>query len=69
GAKLLYVIEQVRGKSGVLAVMDDPRSLLAVYNQCAKAKHEPFRFDPELAKRLETMGGIAELTSAAFFGA
>lgn len=57
GAKLLYVIEQVRGKAGVLAVMDDPRSLLAVYNECAKSTQEPFRFNPELAKRLETMGG------------
>lgn len=57
GAKLLYVIEEVRGKAGVLAVMDHPRSLLAVYNECAKKKGEPFRFNPELARRLETMGG------------
>ncbi|MDW5267471.1 MULTISPECIES: DUF5700 domain-containing putative Zn-dependent protease [Acidobacteriaceae] len=56
GAKLLYVIEEERGKAGVLAVMDDPRSLLAVYNQCAHVKQEPFRFNPELAKRLKTMG-------------
>lgn len=56
GAKLLYVIEEVHGKAGVLAVMDDPRSLLAVYNQCAEVKGEPFQFNPELAKRLDTMG-------------
>ncbi|WP_188553025.1 DUF5700 domain-containing putative Zn-dependent protease [Edaphobacter dinghuensis] len=56
GAKLLYVIEEVRGKAGVLAVMDDPRSLLTVYNQCAETRQESFRFTPELAKKLETMG-------------
>lgn len=58
GAKLLYVIEEVRGRAGVLAVMDDPRSLLAVYNQCAEVKGEPFRFNPELARRLKTMGEV-----------
>jgi len=57
GAKLLYVIEEVRGKAGVLAVMDHPRSLLVVYNECARRKDEPFRFSSALAKRLETMGG------------
>ena len=56
GARLLYVIEEVRGRAGVLAVMDDPRSLLVVYNQCAKVKQESFRFNPELAKRLAMMG-------------
>jgi len=36
--------------------MDDPRSLLTVYNQCAAEKGEPFRFDPQLAKQMETLG-------------
>lgn len=56
GARLLYVIQEVRGKQGVLRVMDDPRSLLTVYNQCAAEKGEPFRFDPQLAKQMETLG-------------
>lgn len=56
GARLLYVIEQVQGKRGILRMMDDPRKLLTVYNQCAAEKNEPFRFDPEIAKELERMG-------------
>jgi hypothetical protein len=38
--------------------MEDPRSLLVVYNQCAAERKEPFRFDPELAGRIKPMGGV-----------
>jgi hypothetical protein len=58
GAKLLNVIEEAQGSDAVLRVMEDPRSLLVVYNQCAEERKERFRFDPELAGRIETMGGI-----------
>jgi hypothetical protein len=56
GSRLLSVIEEVQGKSGVLRVMDDPRKLLTVYNACAAKTAEPFRFDPQLAKTLERLG-------------
>jgi len=36
--------------------MNDPRTLLSVYNVCAEKIGEPFRFDPQLAKKLERMG-------------
>jgi len=61
GAKLLYVIEEARGRDAVLRVMEDPRSLLVVYNQCAADRKEPFRFDPELAGRIRTMGESAPI--------
>jgi putative zinc-dependent peptidase DUF5700 len=57
GAKLLYVIEEARGRDAVLRVMKDPRSLLVVYNECAAEKKEPFRFDPALADAVKVMGG------------
>jgi hypothetical protein len=57
GAKLLYVIEEARGRDAVLRVMKDPRSLLVVYNECATEKKEPFRFDPALADAVKVMGG------------
>jgi hypothetical protein len=56
GAWLLYVIEQVKGKSGVLRVMDDPRKLLTVYNECAIKQKETFRFQPQIARAVEHMG-------------
>jgi Putative zinc dependent peptidase (DUF5700) len=57
GAKLLYVIEQARGRAAVLRVMDDPRSLLVVYNECAAEMKAPFRFNPALAVAVKMMGG------------
>jgi hypothetical protein len=56
GAKLLYVIEQVLGKPGVLKVMDNPRTLLTVYNQCAAQVNEPFRYEAKVAKAVENLG-------------
>ena len=56
GARLLYVIEEVQGKPGVMSVMEDPRKLLAVYNECAAKKNETFRFDPQVAKALQQLG-------------
>jgi hypothetical protein len=56
GAKLLYVIEEARGRDAVLRVMEDPRSLLVVYNECAAEMKEPFRFDPALAGAVKRMG-------------
>ena len=56
GARVLYVIEQVQGKAGVMKVMDDPRTLLSVYNACAAKSDESFRFDSPLAGKLETLG-------------
>jgi Putative zinc dependent peptidase (DUF5700) len=56
GAKLLDVIEEARGRSAVLQVMKDPRSLLAVYNECAAHINEQFRFSPELAGEVKRMG-------------
>ena len=56
GVRLLSVIEEVQGRSGVLSVMGDPRKLLTVYNVCAAKTTEPFRFDPQLAKALERLG-------------
>jgi hypothetical protein len=56
GARLLSVIGQVQGKAGVQAVMDDPRKLLFVYNECAAKTSETFRFDPQLAKKLMKIG-------------
>ncbi len=56
GAKLLYVIEEARGRDAVLRVMEDPRSLLVVYNQCAAERKETFRFDPALADAVRVMG-------------
>jgi hypothetical protein len=63
GAKLLYVIEEARGRAGVLSVMDDPRSLLIVYNECATEMKEPFRFDPALADAVKVMGSVGGVTS------
>jgi hypothetical protein len=57
GAKLLYVIEEARGRDAVLRVMKDPRSLLVVYNECAAERKELFRFDPALADAVKVMGG------------
>jgi hypothetical protein len=56
GARLLFVIEQVKGRSAVLEVMDDPRTLLTVYNECAANHGEKFRFDSGLASDLEKLG-------------
>jgi hypothetical protein len=56
GAKLLYVIERVLGKPGVLTVMDNPRTLLTVYNKCAAQVNEPFRFEAKVAKAVENLG-------------
>jgi hypothetical protein len=56
GARLLYVIEEARGRAAVLRVMEDPRSLLVVYNECAAQRKEPFRFDPALADAVKRMG-------------
>ena len=56
GARLLYVIERVQGKPGVLATMDNPLSLLTVYNKCAATENEPFRFGVKLASALENLG-------------
>ena len=56
GAKLLYVIEEARGRDAVLRIMKDPRSLLVVYNECAAERKEPFRFDSALADALKAMG-------------
>jgi hypothetical protein len=56
GAKLLYVIEEARGREAVLRVMKDPRSLLVVYNECAAERKESFRFDPALANAVKAMG-------------
>jgi Putative zinc dependent peptidase (DUF5700) len=56
GARLLYVIGEARGRSGILQVMKDPRSLLTIYNQCAAQEKEPFRFDPQIAQALLTIG-------------
>jgi hypothetical protein len=52
----LSVIEGVQGKHGVLRVMDDPRSLLTVYNECAEKTAGTFRYNPQLAKALERLG-------------
>lgn len=56
GARLLYVIGQAKGKSGILEVMKEPRSLLSVYNECAVQVNEAFRFDPSIAQALRTIG-------------
>ena len=56
GARLLAVIEQVRGKPGVLRVMDDPMTLLTVYNECAVRTKQAFRFDPETAQAVQALG-------------
>jgi hypothetical protein len=61
GAKLLYVIEEARGRAAVLRVMDEPRSLLVVYNECAAERKESFRFDPALADAVKVMGGGGRL--------
>jgi hypothetical protein len=54
GARLLFVIQEAKGKQALLRVMDNPRILPAVYNECAG--NETFRFNPRLAERLETLG-------------
>jgi hypothetical protein len=54
GARLLFVIQEAKGKAAVFRVMDDPRILPAVYNECAGS--ETFRFNPRLAERLEKLG-------------
>lgn len=59
GAILLAAIEKKRGLKGVLEVMDDPRQLLFVYNDCAESSSVPFRFDPALAKQLAHLGDSA----------
>ena len=56
GARLLHVIERVQGKPGVLATMDNPLSLLTVYNKCATTENEPFRFGTKIASALENLG-------------
>jgi hypothetical protein len=56
GAKLLYVIERVLGKPGVLTVMDNPWTLLTVYNKCAAQVNEPFRYETKVAKEVENLG-------------
>jgi len=56
GARLLYVIQAARGKAGVLNVMDNPTSLLKVYNQCASEVNEPFLFDASVADALDRLG-------------
>jgi hypothetical protein len=68
GAKLLYVVEETRGRAGVLRVMDDPRSLLVVYNECAAEMREPFRFDPVLADAVKVMGGGGHYPKGTGFG-
>jgi hypothetical protein len=60
GARIFYVIEQVQGKRGVLQAMDDPPKLLTVYNECAAKMNDPFRFDAQIAQRLERMGANGE---------
>jgi hypothetical protein len=57
GAKLLYVIEEARGRAAVFRVMQDPRSLLVIYNEYAAERKEPFLFDPALAGAVQVMGG------------
>jgi Putative zinc dependent peptidase (DUF5700) len=56
GAVLLAAIKQRRGLAGVLHVMDDPRELMAAYNECAGASTVSFRFDPVLASRVASVG-------------
>ena len=53
GARLLFAIQEARGKAALLRVMDDPRILLAAYNECVG--NEVFRFNPRLAERLEKL--------------
>jgi hypothetical protein len=56
GARLLSAIEAVRGKPAVLQVMADPRTLLSVYNDCAKKRNDAYLFDLRLAEDLKTLG-------------
>lgn len=56
GAVLLAAIEKQRGLVGVMDVMRDPRRLLVAYNDCAAASSVRFRFDPDLAQRVATIG-------------
>jgi hypothetical protein len=55
GAKLLSVICDKRGLTGVLDVMSDPRQLLTAYNDSTSTSLE-FRFDPQLASRISHLG-------------
>jgi hypothetical protein len=56
GAALLSAIEQKHGLAGVMKVMDDPRSLLRVFNQSGGLPRSGFHFDAALAVRAGTMG-------------
>jgi hypothetical protein len=55
GATMLSVIYEKRGLRGVMAVMSDPRRLLAAFDDCASSAAE-FRFDSQLAGRVAQMG-------------
>jgi hypothetical protein len=59
GAKILSVIYDRRGLKGVMEVMADPAQLLTTYNDCASAA-ERFHFDPQLSRRVATMGKSQE---------
>jgi Putative zinc dependent peptidase (DUF5700) len=59
GAKILSVIYDRRGLKGVMEVMANPRQLLTTYNDCASPA-ERFRFDPQLAGRVASMGKSQE---------
>ncbi len=56
GAVLLAAIEKKRGLSGLLRVMEDPRRLLAAYNESVSDSPDRFRFEAALAVRLASMG-------------
>ena len=62
GAKILSVIYDRRGLKGVMEVMADPAQLLTTYNDCAPAA-ERFRFDPQLGRRVASMGKSQEKAS------
>ena len=55
GAKLLSVVYEKRGLKGVMAVMSDPRQLLATFNDSASTSGV-FRFDPQIASRVAHLG-------------
>lgn len=56
GAVLLAAIKKQRGLAGVMHVMDDPRSLLAAYNDCAGESTVPLKFDAALAETVTHIG-------------
>jgi hypothetical protein len=56
GAVILDFVKKSGGKQAIFACMRDPRSLLQIYNRSVVGSPASFRFDPELVRRVATMG-------------